>query len=442
VKVKNYSSYTLTNIPVSYSINGVTVTEAIPGIPAADSIIYTFAQTADLSVYQHYTLNTWVSYGGDGNHTNDSLAAIGFQTTPVISSFPYLEGFESNNGYWYTNGVNDSWQWGTPAKTIINKAANGTKCWVTSLTGNYHNNELSYLYSPCYDLSGLANPVLSFSHIFRTQDDCDCDEHWVEYSTDGVNWTKLGATGNGTNWYDYAGTQVWKASNPLWHVSGYAIPVRGANTRLRFVLHSDADTTYEGVGIDGIHIFDRGLPGQTQSSDLLLLSFTAVKKGNGALLQWNTVEETATSRYVIEKSRDSLHFFAIDSVNAVGNRDTVNAYSYTDNKLWAGMNYYRLKIVGANGQSIYSPVRMINGTAGGLMVTVYPNPVDPDGRLYITSSAGCERIQLIDVSGRIILSMSAHGFLNTLSPGGVARGVYFVRVDTDAGRKVVKVFVK
>ena len=104
--------------------------------------------------------------------------SISFQTTPVISSFPYLEGFESNNGYWYTGGINSSWQWGTPAKTIIDKAANGAKCWVTSLTGTYNDNELSYLYSPCFDLTGLSNPVLSFSHIFQTEDDCDCDYHW------------------------------------------------------------------------------------------------------------------------------------------------------------------------------------------------------------------------------------------------------------------------
>jgi hypothetical protein len=442
VKVKNYSSYSLTNIPVSYAVNGVTVTESIPVIPALDSVIYTFVQTADLSAYQFYTLSTWVNYGGDSDHSNDSLPVIGFQTTPVISVFPYLEGFENNNGYWYTNGVNDSWQWGVPAKTVINKAANGTKAWVTGLAGNYNNNELSYLYSPCFDLSGMANPLLSFSHIFRTQDTCACDEHWVEYSTDGLTWTKLGTAGNGTNWYDDAAAEAWKVSNPLWHVSGYPIPVRAADTRFRIVFHSDAAVTDEGVGIDGIHILDSGLPGQIQSSDLLLLSFTAVKTGDQALLQWNTIEETATSRFVIEKSRDSLHFLPIDSIKAIGNRDTVNDYSYTDGKLWAGANYYRLKIVGSDGSFLYSPWRVVGDTASGLVVTVYPNPVQPDGRLYITSSANCERIQLVDASGRIILSTEAHGLFNTLPAGGVSRGVYFVQVDTDAGRKVIKVFVK
>jgi hypothetical protein len=423
-------------------VNGAIVTENIPAIPASDSVIYTFTTPADLSAYQHYTLDAWVSYGGDNNPSNDSLPAIGFQTTPVISTFPYIEGFENNNGYWYSGGTNDSWQWGTPAKTIINKAANGDKAWVTGLTGNYNNNELSYLYSPCFNLSGLTAPVLSFSHIFRTQDDCDCDMHWVEYSTDGINWTKLGTTGSGTNWYDYAGTDVWKASNPLWYVSTIAVPVRAADTRFRIVLRSDASITYEGVGIDGVHLFDSGLPGQIRSSDLLLLSFNAVRAGDRALLQWNTIEETATSWYVIEKGRDSLHFSAIDSVKAIGNRDTVNDYSYTDAPLRSGSNYYRLKIVSSDGRFIYSPVRVVGDSTGGLLITVYPNPVERDGLLYITSSANCQSIRLADASGRIILSTVAHGLYNTLSPGNLAKGVYFVQVDTDAGRKVVKVFVK
>ena len=53
-KLQLYS--TATNIPVTYSINGATVTETIPSIGAGDSIIYTFTQTADLSAWQAYTI--------------------------------------------------------------------------------------------------------------------------------------------------------------------------------------------------------------------------------------------------------------------------------------------------------------------------------------------------------------------------------------------------
>ncbi|HEV3251133.1 MAG TPA: peptidase S8, partial [Puia sp.] len=256
-QVKNYSNATFNNIPISYRINGTTITETIPSIGPNQTINYTFSQTADLSGYKNYTLDLWVSNPSDNYHKNDSLLNINFQTTPVISSYPYLEGFENNNGYWYTQGINDSWQWGTPAKTIINKAANGTKAWVTNLTGNYNDNELSYLYSPCFDLSSLIRPVLSFSHIFRTEDNCDCDYHWVEYSTDDVNWIKLGLKGNGTNWYDDSINESWQLSYTIWHVSSIDIPTRANKTRFRFVMSSDPATNYEGIGIDDVHIFDK-----------------------------------------------------------------------------------------------------------------------------------------------------------------------------------------
>ena len=123
------------------------------------------------------------------------------------------------------NGQNNSWQWGKPAKTIIHKAANGSNAWVTNLTGNYNDNEYSYLYSPCFDLTGLTKPVLSFSHIFQTEDDCNCDFHWVEYSLDDSVWTILGNATTGVNWYDNAAPKAWQLSDPNWHVSSYDIPV-------------------------------------------------------------------------------------------------------------------------------------------------------------------------------------------------------------------------
>ena len=257
ISVKNYTNTVATNIPVAYAINGDTVIGTIPSIAAGDSIVYTFSTTANMSAYQHWQISAWVHYPGDTYPLNDTLPTVTLQTSPLISSYPYLEGFDSSSGYWYTGGTNSSWQWGAPHKTIIDKAANGANCWVTSLTGDYNNNELSYLYSPCFDLSSLTSPVFSFSHIFQTEDDCDCDYHWVEYSIDDVNWTKLGAVGSGTNWYDNTTRQAWQLSYLKWHVSSYDIPVTAPKVRFRIVMNSDPGTTYEGVGVDDVHIFDK-----------------------------------------------------------------------------------------------------------------------------------------------------------------------------------------
>ncbi|HET6254759.1 MAG TPA: S8 family serine peptidase [Puia sp.] len=613
VKVRNYSNSTASNIPITYSVNGTTVTESIPAINAGDSIIYTFTQTANLSAYQAYSIRAWVHYPGDTYSANDTLPPVNFQTTPLISTFPYLEGFENNNGYWYTGGFNSSWQWGAPHKTIINRAANGNNCWVTSLSGDYNNNELSYLYSPCFDLSSLHQPELSFSHIFQTEDDCDCDYHWAEYSTDGVNWFRLGTVGSGTNWYDNAVRQAWQRSDPKWHVSSFNIPVNSTRVRFRIVMSSDPATTYEGVGIDDIHIFDAapvysgpdvvsglaqpvsgnswinfsvgggqiaainpngqdlgltnvkvffntgsvrhdslqyylgrniviqpsnppsdsvsvrfyfldseagnligatgctscttisdayqsgvaqysspiaaqedstlandtsGLwqfhaphgqvsiipndngyyaeysvggfsefwicdqaPVQPASSIPGLLSFTAMKSGDAALLQWSASHDQSLQRYVVEKSADSIHFNDLDSVPPLNDRNPVHSYQYTDHTLTPGTTWYRLRLVDLNGNVSFSPVRSVIDSAQGGVITIFPNPVT-DGTLYISSTVNCRHLRITDVLGQLILNEDVQGYLQTVSVRNLARGIYLVVVDTDTGRQVQKVFVK
>ena len=262
IEIKNYSSTTFTNVPVYYSVNGATpVMEIIASLPPGLTP-HTFALPENLLIDTDYSFDFWLHDDADLYPGNDSIMNYAFHTSQVINTFPYLEGFESNNGSWYSKGSNNSWQWGTPSKTIINKAANGTNAWVTSLTGNYKNNELSYLYSPCFDLSGLTQPVLSFSHIFELEPGFPNDNTWVEYSVNGVTWTRLGVynQAGSTNWYnDLTSKSQWGQSLPTWHVASIDIPTKATNVRFRFVMASDMGYNLEGVGIDDIHVFDKAL---------------------------------------------------------------------------------------------------------------------------------------------------------------------------------------
>ncbi|MEP7166098.1 MAG: S8 family serine peptidase [Ferruginibacter sp.] len=256
IRIKNYTNTTINNIAVNYQFNaGTIVTENIPVLNPNELLTYSFATHADLTAYIDYKFDFWLTAGGDNYHSNDSIINYSLHNSPVISSYPYLEGFESNNGNWYAKGANTSWEWGTPSKININKAANGNKIWTTSLAGNYNDNELSYLYSPCFDLSGLTQPVLSFSHIFDVEQDYDYT--WVEYSTDGKVWQKLGTAGSGTNWYDNTGADNWRVSDTKWHVASTNIPPYAGNMRFRIVMASDGGVNFEGVGIDDIHVFDK-----------------------------------------------------------------------------------------------------------------------------------------------------------------------------------------
>lgn len=258
VTAKNTTASPFTNVPVYYRINnGTAVAGSISSLPANSEVNYTFTTTADLSAFRAYKVDAWIKLPGDDYAVNDSINNRFVYSSPLVNSFPYLERFNNSNGNWFTDTLSySSWRWGTPSKTVMNRSASEGKGWFNSLGGTYKHNENAYLYSPCFNLSSLTQPVISFSHIAQQEDNCNCDYHTLEYSTDNGNtWQRLTAT-NGTNWFDSSSNQSWRKSIQRWHVSSSEVP-NAASIRFRFVLSSDELTEYEGVGIDDIHIFDK-----------------------------------------------------------------------------------------------------------------------------------------------------------------------------------------
>ncbi len=129
------------------------------------------------------------------------------QCGTTITSFPYTEGFESAPA-WTSGGVASDWTWGTPAHPLINAAGEGTKSWcVGGLTGSFYNsNERSWLESPCFDFSALANPRISFKIFWEVER--QYDGLTFQYSTDGgTTYGNVGAFGdspdcNTENWFN------------------------------------------------------------------------------------------------------------------------------------------------------------------------------------------------------------------------------------------------
>jgi len=613
ITVKNYSATSFTDVPAYYRINGGTAhMELIPAIAPNSTQTFLFTVPATLSVDTDYRFDLWISAPGDNYGSNDSINNYSFHSSPLISSFPYLEGFESGAGSWYTRGINDSWEWGTPAKTLINKAANGSKAWVTSLTGTYKTNELSYLYSPCFDLHTLTQPVLSFSHIFDIEDGCPCDYTWIEYSEDGgTTWNRLGVNNGGVNWFnDPYGQSQWGISINKWHVASVNIPSHGTSVRFRFVMSSDPGYNTEGVGIDDIHVFDKEpvytgatllnttqavsgsnwihftsagkriasinangqnlgsttvdvypyagpvrisnnqyyldrnivikptlppvgnvsvrfyftdteaknliaatgcgscskpndpyelgvtkfsgsaavengtladnspgiysfiLPANTEiipydngyyaefsvnsfsefwlnnggatgleSLPLNLLSFEAVKQNKKALLQWTTDNEVNTSKFIVERSADGRTFQAIGEVVAL-NRTGVNTYRLTDEQPLAGVNFYRLRLVDKDASYHYSPVRKINFSSTEDDITIYPNPVMRDAKMFIESSANCREAILYDAAGKLVKDYQLKGRDNEIDLFGISRGMYQLKIVTENSVQTKKILIQ
>ena len=97
-------------------------------------------------------------------------------------------------------GLLGLWQRGTPVKTLLTNVGSGTSAYATGLNGNYPNKATGYLYTKCYDLTLVTNPVLSFKMAFDIEKDWDYMN--VEYTIDqGKTWIILGASTD-ANWYN------------------------------------------------------------------------------------------------------------------------------------------------------------------------------------------------------------------------------------------------
>lgn len=261
ITVRNSANQAITSIPVRYQIdNQAAVTEIISSIAGNSNMTYTFNATADLSSLNLHQVKVWVDLAGDTFRDNDTARVI-LNNSPIISSFPYLQDFENGAGNWYSAGKNNSWELGTPSAIKINRAASGQNAWKTGLHGNYNDGELSYLYSPCFDISGMTKPTLSLS-IALDLEDCGtslCDGTYIEYSGDGKTWQRLGNAISGVNWYNknISGNELWSVQDyTRWHVATADLPAGYSQLRLRIVMSSDPYVSKEGIAIDDIHIYD------------------------------------------------------------------------------------------------------------------------------------------------------------------------------------------
>src|SRR5690606_27010416 len=102
----------VSDIPVYFEVKKDDVVIAsfsgtVPGpVSPASSVNYTFPATFDMLALGTYSLTAYTDYPGDANPANDTA----FSTLNVIqysiSTFPYLEDFNADDGTWLTGQTN------------------------------------------------------------------------------------------------------------------------------------------------------------------------------------------------------------------------------------------------------------------------------------------------------------------------------------------------
>ena len=166
-----------------------------------------------------------------------------------------------------------------------------------------------------------------------------------------------------------------------------------------------------------------------------------------AVLNWASKSVNETDYYVLEKADELTgEFKQLDIVNAVDKAKSLQAFSYIDQNLIDGDNFYRLKTVyqnainssGANFQ--YSEVVKVRYERPDAYA-VFPNPATEDVSIDLSGANGKPvDITIISLLGKVVKQerISTPSVSYQVELDNIESGQYFIRIQPQGKRVVMK----
>ena len=177
----------------------------------------------------------------------------------------------------------------------------------------------------------------------------------------------------------------------------------------------------------------------TSPSDIILpvkvINFRAYQQGSGVQTSWTCLNEANMDHYEVQRSADATDFLKLGSVLALNNGKPSNNYSFYDSHPLQGDNYYRIKIIGKDGNISYTNVEVVFIGGGLSSINIFPNPVTQHiFTLHMNNIvAGKYSLLIYNTLGQLLLNQEIDHAGGSASqtiylPAGTARGEYHVRL--------------
>jgi hypothetical protein len=190
-------------------------------------------------------------------------------------------------------------------------------------------------------------------------------------------------------------------------------------------------------------------PCSESSLPVELLSFTSLCKERFIDLSWEVAGETDINGYEVERSTDGISWNTLKHLPASTTVAAMKRYAYRDfTRLDNQQNFYRLKVMEADGHFHYSHIESDHCLQLQPSITLFPNPVHNDElSLSVNTFTGQSAdIQIINVLGQEVYTnrqrLQAGKNTFSVSTTDWARGYYSVSVRTKAWQWAGKVILE
>ncbi|MGV6831590.1 MAG: LamG-like jellyroll fold domain-containing protein [bacterium] len=180
----------------------------------------------------------------------------------------YYENFDIDNGGWTpVSSVNDSWVW---VNSFPTNELNEGGFWRNNSFNYYRNNANIAIESPTMNFSGLTSIRVSLDVKYKVENAYDGMR--ILYSINGGAYTILGASGQGTHWYESnvvaLGSDGWNGDghidNPSFNPHSQFTSARldlddatfagQSNVKFKIEFKSDGSAVHDGVAFDNFRI--------------------------------------------------------------------------------------------------------------------------------------------------------------------------------------------
>lgn len=196
------------------------------------------------------------------------------------------------------------------------------------------------------------------------------------------------------------------------------------------------DVMPDSMRVFGIEGSGNPVAGCTSDADMLIDFTTALNVNWGDVkvidmdkrnlkIQWSTVTETNNDKFIVQKLEDIQHsWWDLTTIEGAGNSSTPNDYSYIDQYVSNGINYYRIKQIDFDGNySLSKTVAIIKNYEGYVAMKQFPNPADEF--ITLQGMKGLE-VQIYTPKGQLISTHTIDSNLHVISTKELIPGIYLL----------------
>ncbi|CAN5743314.1 hypothetical protein BH11BAC4_BH11BAC4_16590 [soil metagenome] len=171
------------------------------------------------------------------------------------------------------------------------------------------------------------------------------------------------------------------------------------------------------------------------------VSFGEVRIANNSAynnISWNTYSESNTNIFQVERSADGISFYNVGQVVAAGFSASLRNYAFRDTKPISGINYYRVKMLEADGRFQYSTVvKTTNKITGKWSFSVNQGKE----QIRLAGIENGDEINIFNPAGIRVFGGRSNTNTLIVSTRNITSGVYFIKITGNKGSAVQQIIV-